>query len=77
MDEQKEVMLKHYQLVVERFGEQKGTLLMRKYACCYAQGKFGARHFRSNVANVSSSDEFYRVVEEYFPKEREVAEQDG
>lgn len=70
MAEQKEVMLKHYRLVLERFGVQKGTLLMRKYACCYAQGKFGARHFRSNVANVSSPDEFYRIVEEHFPRDR-------
>ena len=60
-------MLRHYRLVVERFGEEKGTVLMRKYACCYAQGKHGARHFRSHVANVVTPDEFYRVVDEYFP----------
>jgi tRNA-dihydrouridine synthase B len=40
---------------------------MRKFACCYAQGKHGARFFRTHVANVSTPDEFHRVVTEYFP----------
>ncbi len=67
--EQRDVMLRHYQLVVDRFGADKGTVLMRKYACCYAQGKPGARHFRSHVANVSTPEEFYSIVEEFFPVE--------
>jgi tRNA-dihydrouridine synthase B len=67
LPEQRECMIRHYHLVKERFGEEKGTSLMRKYACCYAQGKYGARHFRTHVAKVSTADEFYRVVEEYFP----------
>lgn len=67
MQDQKECMLRHYDLVVKRFGEQKGTLLMRKYACCYAQAKPGARLFRTHVAHVHNPEEFYRVVEEFFP----------
>ncbi|QDT02431.1 putative tRNA-dihydrouridine synthase [Rubripirellula lacrimiformis] len=65
--QQRDVMLDHYQLVVDRFGEDKGTVLMRKYACCYAQGKHGARHFRTHVAKVSTAEEFYSVVREHFP----------
>lgn len=67
--EQRDCMLRHYDLVVDRFGTQKGTHLMRKFACCYAQGKFGARHFRSHVAKVETPEEFHSVVEEYFPTE--------
>ena len=67
LDEQRDVMLNHYRLVVDRFGEEKGTILMRKYACCYAQGKRGARFFRTHVAKVSSAAEFYNVVRDYFP----------
>ncbi len=40
---------------------------MRKFACCYAQGKPGARFFRTHVANVSTPDEFMTVVDKYFP----------
>ena len=65
--EQRDCMLRHYDLVVKRFGVQKGTVLMRKYACCYAQGRYGARIFRKHVATVTSPDEFYEVVNEHFP----------
>jgi tRNA-dihydrouridine synthase B len=66
-EEQRQCMLRHYDLVVRRFGVQKGTLLMRKYACCYAQGRPGARHFRAHVGNVNTPAEFYDVVERFFP----------
>lgn len=69
LEEQKTCMLRHYDLVIKRFGEERGTMLMRKYACCYAQGRFGARHFRSNVAKVTTPEEFHKVVQEYFPTE--------
>ncbi|HEX5102967.1 MAG TPA: tRNA dihydrouridine synthase DusB, partial [Pirellulaceae bacterium] len=45
--EQRACMLEHYELVCRRFGEEKGTLLMRKFGCNYAQGKPGARFFRT------------------------------
>ncbi len=67
LDAQRECMMKHYQLVVKRFGAEKGTVLMRKFACCYAQGKPGARHFRTYVAGVSTPAEFEAVVSQYFP----------
>lgn len=68
LDEQRACMLRHYDLVVDRFGAQKGTMLMRKFACCYAQSKHGARHFRTNVVRVESQQQFYDVVEKYFPR---------
>lgn len=68
LDEQRSCMLRHYDLVVERFGPNKGTMLMRKYACCYAQGKPGARHFRTHIAHVETPDQFHAVVEQYFPQ---------
>lgn len=67
LEQQRDVMLHHYRLVVDRFGEEKATVLMRKYACCYAQGKRGARHFRTHVARVSTAAEFQAVVQEHFP----------
>jgi tRNA-dihydrouridine synthase B len=67
LDEQRQMLLHHYRLVVERFGEQKGTILMRKFACCYALGRPGARAFRSSVAKVGSPAEFREAVERNFP----------
>ena len=73
LDQQKQCLLRHFDLVAERFGEDKGAQLMRRYACCYAQGRHGARHFRTHVVRVSTADEFYAVVEEYFPTEIEAS----
>jgi tRNA-dihydrouridine synthase B len=71
LDQQKQCLLRHFDLVSDRFGEDKGAQLMRRYACCYAQGRHGARHFRTHVAKVSTAEEFYSVVDEYFPTELE------
>jgi tRNA-dihydrouridine synthase B len=65
--EEQQLLLYHYDLICRRFGEAKGTVLMRKYACCYAQGRAGAREFRSRVVKVSTPAEFHSVVECYFP----------
>jgi tRNA-dihydrouridine synthase B len=69
LDQQRQIMLRHYDLVVRRFGEQKGTVLMRKYAACYAQGRPGARAFRTHVSHAADRAEFYEVVERHFPRE--------
>jgi tRNA-dihydrouridine synthase B len=66
---QKQCMLRHYRLVVDRFGEQRGTLLMRKFACCYAASKPGARRFRASIDRVTSAAEFLDVVDRFFPTE--------
>jgi tRNA-dihydrouridine synthase B len=69
LSEERELLLHHYDLVVARFGAEKGTRLMRKFACCYAQGRPGAREFRTHAARVSSPAEFHHVVHTYFPVE--------
>lgn len=69
MAEERELLVHHYRLVVARFGEVKGTILMRKFACCYAQGRPGAREFRTRVSHVSTPAQFNDVVQQYFPRE--------
>jgi tRNA-dihydrouridine synthase B len=70
LDEQRHLLLEHYRLVTERFGPRRGTVLMRKYACCYAQGRPGCRAFRAEVTHAATEEEFYSVVERLFPKEQ-------
>lgn len=69
IEEQRQCMLYHYELVCQRFGEQQGTLLMRKFACNYAAAKPGARQFRAHVSHVGSRAEFLDVVERFFPRQ--------
>jgi tRNA-dihydrouridine synthase B len=65
--EQREWLLKHYCLVVERFGEPKGTILMRKYACCYSQARPHSRRFRVEVSHATNRAEFFEAVDRHFP----------
>jgi tRNA-dihydrouridine synthase B len=67
--EQKQVLLDHFRLVVERFGAERATVLMRCYACHYGQGHKGARAFRREIARVNTPEEFAVVVERDFPRE--------
>jgi len=72
LSEERALLLNHYRLVCERFGDQKGTVLMRKFACCYAQGRAGAREFRTKVSRVATPKEFNSIVENHFPREATV-----
>jgi tRNA-dihydrouridine synthase B len=67
--EERQLLLHHYRLIVSRFGEGKGTILMRKFACCYAQGRPGAREFRTRVSRVSTANEFIELVDRCFPRD--------
>jgi tRNA-dihydrouridine synthase B len=67
--EQRDLLLRHQRMVVERFGEERGNVLMRRYACCYAQGRRGAREFRSLISKCDTSPHFIHIVNEKFPLE--------
>ena len=68
LDEQREILLTHYELVRKRFGEPLAVILMRKYACDYALGKPGARRFRSLISQVKNHEQFLQTVAEEFPR---------
>lgn len=68
LEEERALLVDHYQRVVDRFGPDKGTILMRKFACCYAVGKPCVREFRTKVSQVTTPPEFYEVVDRYFPR---------
>jgi tRNA-dihydrouridine synthase B len=68
LEEERALLYHHFKLVCQRFGDERGSALMRKFACCYAQGRRGARDFRAHVARVSTPAEFNEAVELYFPR---------
>lgn len=68
ISQQKKLLLHHFDLIVARFGEPKGAQLMRRYACCYAQGRSGARTFRTHIGKINSAADFHQVVNEHFPE---------
>jgi tRNA-dihydrouridine synthase B len=67
LSRQRALLLEHYRLIVERFGPERGTVLMRRYACCYAQGRRGARAFRAAVCGSRTPGEFRLAVDRLLP----------
>ncbi len=65
--EQRDLLLRHFEMVRHQVGTDKAVVLMRKYAPCYSKGKRGARRFRTAVCGVKSEAEFRHVVGELFP----------
>jgi len=69
--EQGQLLIDHFEMVVQRFGGLRGTILMRKYACCYAQGRPGAKQFRRQIVRTTTPAEFIAVVRHYFTEGEE------
>jgi tRNA-dihydrouridine synthase B len=70
LTQQAELLLRHQRLIVERYGEETGNMLMRKFGCCYAQGHPGARAFRARASRCRTNAEFEQIVRELFPREQ-------
>jgi len=71
--EQRRLLLDHHRLVVEQCGNARGTILMRKHACCYAHQRRGAREFRRRVCRATTPEEFLEAVRRFFPQDDDSA----
>jgi nifR3 family TIM-barrel protein len=59
------VMCRHFELMLEVFGEELACRMFRKVAPCHSK-RFGpANEFNKRVVLVSSRAEFYRVLDDY------------
>jgi tRNA-dihydrouridine synthase B len=65
--EQKALLLKHHAALVEREGDPRGTILMRKFACRYIAGAPGTHAFRDAITRAEHSADFSDIVERLFP----------
>ena len=64
-DERIRVLRRHYDLMVEVFGEDRGSLQFRKIAPWYAK-RFGpVKPFNNAVVRISSREDFEKVLSEY------------
>ena len=66
-DEQKHIVLHHYELVCSRFGVERGTLLMRKFVAHMLREFQEHETFRSCLTSHHSAG-IPDVVRRYFPK---------
>lgn len=64
--EQRDLLMRHFSLVLEQYGEEKGVVLMRKWACDWSRGRSGGRAFRAAVSTVKTAEAFRTMVEKAF-----------
>ncbi|MFI5304102.1 MAG: tRNA dihydrouridine synthase DusB [Nitrospiria bacterium] len=66
IQERREVLLKHYDLMKRFYGEDHGTILMRKHACWYTKGLREGGQFREKINQIADKEAFIDTVEKYF-----------
>lgn len=59
---QQDLLLRHHAAMVARIGDERGTVLMRKFAVRYLAGVPGARMLRDALARAANSAEFRDIV---------------
>ncbi len=64
--ERRALLARHFDLIVELFGEERGVRVMRKYAFFYCNGLPGVRRFRGEFCRIGSRADFARTVEGFF-----------
>lgn len=72
-DELKKVILKHYQLSIEFYGEKRGVREMRKHLSWYSKGLFQGNKLRSTINELDDFSLVLEVLEEHFLKAESLA----
>ncbi len=76
-DERIRVLRRHYDLMVEVFGEDRGSITFRKVAPWYAK-RFGpVKPFNKAIVQISSRAEFERVLSEYLEWRQQFTDEEG
>jgi hypothetical protein len=75
--ERVQVMRRHFDLMLEVFGEKRGCLMFRKVAPWYAK-RFGpAKPFNKAVVLISTREDFESALADYLDWRRQFADDDG
>lgn len=73
--EQRDQLIDHHARLVERSGDEWGTVLMRKFAARYLTGVRGAREFRAAITHARDGADFRSIVDRCFPLDEQEAEE--
>lgn len=60
---------RHFELIVNLFGEERGVRVMRKYTFFYCNGLPGVRRFRDRFCRIESRSAFFELVEDFFSQQ--------
>jgi len=71
------VLRRHYDLMVEVFGEDRGSIMFRKVAPWYAK-RFGpAKPFNKSIVQIKSREDFENVLAQYLEWREKFTDTDG
>ncbi len=65
-DERRELLVRHFELILGLFGEERGVRVMRKYTFFYCNGLPGVRKFRDRFMRIASRAEFNGLIDDFF-----------
>ncbi len=64
--ERRELLTRHFDLILALFGDERGVRVMRKYTFFYCNGLPGVRKFRDRFMRIESRDAFHALVDDFF-----------
>lgn len=70
IDQKFAVARRHVQLMIDKYGEPRGVIMMRKHLSWYVKGLRGATQLRHNLVRVSTLDEIDAVLNEFLADHR-------
>jgi len=66
ISERRALLERHFALVIDLFGPDKGVRVMRKYTFFYCNGLPGVRKFRDRFCRIESATAFHDLVADFF-----------
>ncbi len=66
LDERRTLLIRHFDLILQLFGEDRGVRVMRKYTFFYCNGLPGVRKFRDRFHRITDRPAFYALVDDFF-----------
>ena len=71
LDEKYNVILEHFNLLLEEKGEYTATREIRKHIAWYVKGLKSASEIRNEINKVESKEEFFDILKTYFDSLKE------
>lgn len=69
LEERRETMLHHLDMLCTYFGERKGSMHIRKFLSAYVKGLRGAAHFRQLACLKENAEQLQSIINKFFKRE--------
>lgn len=68
LSEQKEIVLSHYEEMLEHYGVQNGVLIARKHIGWYSSGIFGSAEYRQKINTICNPEQVRAEIIDFYDK---------